>query len=102
MQIERITKGSWGKIRAFVDFNLEGVVVKGFKLIDGSNGLFLGMPSQKNKDGEYNDTVFMEPQMKMDAQNLALSAYGTSAEPQAAPANDFQGPPPFTDDDIPF
>ena len=100
MQVERMTKGEWGKIRAFLDLNLEGVIVKGFKLVEGSNGLFLGMPSQKDKDGEWNDTVFMDKQIKMDAQNMAIQEYG--GQSQAAPANDYQGPPPFTDDDIPF
>ena len=34
MKIERINKGSWGKIRAFFDIRTEeGFVVKGFKII---------------------------------------------------------------------
>ena len=42
MKIERINKGSWGKIRAFFDIRTEeGFIVKGFKII---------VPHNKNKE----------------------------------------------------
>ena len=59
MKINRMTKGTWGKIKAFFDLDCDGVIVKGFKLIDGDNGFFVGMPSVKNKDGEYDNTVII-------------------------------------------
>jgi stage V sporulation protein G len=53
-----------GKLRAFVDvvFN-DALVVKGFKVIEGSRGLFVAAPAreQKNKEtGEtnWNDVVY--------------------------------------------
>ena len=61
MQIERINKGQWGKIRAFFDLRTdEGLVVKGFKIVEGTSGPFVGMPSQKGNDGQYYDTIFAE------------------------------------------
>ena len=55
---------SAGKLRAFVDvvFN-DALVVKGFKVVDGKNGLFVAVPSRKveGKDGEpatWNDIVY--------------------------------------------
>ena len=51
-----MNKGEWGKIKAFFDLRTEeGFVIKGFKLIHGINGLFVGNPSQKGNDGEYYD-----------------------------------------------
>ena len=46
MKIERMNKGSWGKVRAFFDLaTQEGFTIKGFKIIEGINGLFVSMPS---------------------------------------------------------
>ena len=61
MKIDRMNKGSWGKVRAFFDLQTEeGFTLKGFKLIDGISGLFVGFPSQKDQDGEYRDTIWAE------------------------------------------
>lgn len=49
MKIARMTKGDWGKIKAFFDLDLNGIIIKGFKLIDAGNGLFVGSPSVKTK-----------------------------------------------------
>ena len=50
MKIERINKGSWGKVRAFFDVRTdEGFVIKGFTLVEGINGKFVGFPSKKNE-----------------------------------------------------
>lgn len=105
MQIERINKGEWGKVKAFFDLRTdEGLVVKGFKIVEGSNGPFVGFPSKKNNDGEYNDTVYAEAELKQEITQLAMGAYGSGVvqggnDASSAP---FDGPPPFSDDDIPF
>ena len=53
MKIERMNKGSWGKVRAFFDLaTSDGFIIKGFKLIEGINGLFVSMPSQKGNDDD--------------------------------------------------
>jgi len=99
MKIERMTKGSWGKIRAFFDVRTEeGLVVKGFKLVEGSNGPFVGMPSQKDNSGNYNDTVYAEQPIREELTKLAIESYGGDFV-QAGPAAE---PPPFSEDDIPF
>lgn len=99
MHIERINKGQWGKIRAFFDLRTdEGLVVKGFKIVEGSSGPFVGMPSQRGNDGQYYDTVFAEAEVKEEITRLALEAYGSDIV-QGLPG---EGPPPPGDDDIPF
>jgi len=110
-----MNKGSWGKIRAFLDVRTDdGFVIKGFKLVEGINGLFVGFPSQKGNDGEYHDTVWAEKEIKDALTQLALKEYGgdimnggynsapdpySNGTPPPAPDN---GPAPFADDDIPF
>ena len=60
MKIMNMRKGSWGKLTAFFDVATdEGFIIKGFKLINGINGQFVGFPSQKGSDDEYYDTVWI-------------------------------------------
>ncbi len=111
-----MNKGQWGKLRAFFDLKTnDGFVVKGFKLVEGISGLFVGMPSTQGKDGEYYDTVFADKELRDELQQVALRAYGQeSVEPMTPPKSDAMAPPKtaqtneppkneeFTDDDIPF
>ena len=77
MKIERINKGSWGKVRAFFDVQTdEGFTIKGFKLIEGINGLFVSLPSQKGKDDEYFDTVYVAPEIREELNHVAIQTYG--------------------------
>jgi len=47
------------KIKAFVDITINNsLAIKNLKVIDGSKGLFLSMPSTKNKEGGFDDIVF--------------------------------------------
>ena len=112
-----MNKGSWGKIRAFFDLQTEdGFIIKGFKLVEGINGLFVGFPSQKGSDDEYHDTVWADRNIKEEVNQLAIKAYGQEV---MSPSNGFEEnqegfPPPdkedinmpvaepFSDDDIPF
>ena len=76
MFIERMNKGSWGKIRAFFDVQTEeGFTIKGFKLVEGINGLFVGFPSQKGSDGEYKDTIWAMQELKSSVTAIALRVY---------------------------
>tara|TARA_R100000781_G_scaffold112598_1_gene79963 strand:+ start:211 stop:480 length:270 start_codon:yes stop_codon:yes gene_type:complete len=89
MKISRMNKGDWGKVKAFFDLETEdGFTIKGFKIIEGANGMFAGFPSQKNKDDEYNDTVFADKTLKQKVNQLALEHYNQSGSSQS--------------DDIPF
>ena len=117
-----MNKGEWGKIKAFFDLRTEeGFVIKGFKLIHGINGLFVGNPSQKGNDGEYYDTIFAEKELKEELSQIAIDHYGQEVMPenepftdtsntdnsfgsvsQESPDNQNSESPTFTDDDIPF
>ena len=96
MKIERMNKGSWGKIKAFFDLQTEdGFTIKGFKLVEGTNGLFVGFPSQKNSDDEYHDTVWAEKEVKEQVIELAKREYESSTEQE-------QELPVMPTEDLPF
>ncbi len=49
------SKGN-GVVKAYASVSLDGeFVVKGIKVLEGENGLWVSMPSRKNKDGSYQD-----------------------------------------------
>jgi DNA-binding cell septation regulator SpoVG len=120
-----MNEGSWGKIRAFFDLRTEeGFTMKGFKLIEGINGLFVGFPSQKGSDDEYRDTIWAERELKDQVTQMAVKVYGqdimTPSPGSQAPTSESKQnmnsgftPPmpsnedvstvePFSDEDIPF
>jgi len=58
MEINAIRLVKFGKIVATVDIQTsEGFIIKGFKVIEGDNGLFVGMPSEKTRTGKYIDLI---------------------------------------------
>ena len=119
MKITNMRKGSWGKLTAFFDVvTEEGFTVKGFKLVQGINGIFVGFPSQKGKDddNEYYDTVWAEKDLKEELSRLAIDYYGQEAMPtdndmtnsstgidsETASTTSIDTSEAITDDDIPF
>ena len=117
-----MNKGEWGKIKAFFDVQTDdGFVMKGFKLVQGINGLFVGFPSQKGNDDEYYDTIYAERELRDELNQMAIDYYGqeimpiesgassgvtddTSTPGTAAPATSetSEDTTALTDDDIPF
>ena len=57
MEITKFKKlNDSGKLKGFLTIKTsEGFEMKGFKLVEGDNGLFVGSPSQKGKDENGND-----------------------------------------------
>ena len=116
-----MNKGEWGKIKAFFDLETEeGFTVKGFKLVQGINGLFVGFPSQKGNDDEYYDTVWAEKELREELSQLAIDYFGQdimnqqeysqnsdsekdasgfTAQPTTSTTSSSES---ITDDDIPF
>ena len=99
MTIHRMIKGNWGKVVAFFDVNAEGMIITGFKLVEGSEGLFVGSPSQKGKDGEYHDTVIMPKDVREQVYVLASAKYTDDSDHSAPPV---QKKAEVVGDDIPF
>ena len=115
MKISRINTGNWGKVRAFFDLTTQdGFTIKGFKLIEGINGLFVSMPSQKGNDEEYYDTVYAEKILREELTQIAIDYYGQEVMPtidvmadqpkteEKSNSEIDQPTETITDDDIPF
>ena len=136
MKIKNMRKpneeGQWGKVKAFFDVENSGFEMKGFRIIEGINGLFVSMPSQKGKnqqgDDEWFDTVWIEKELRDQLNQIALNEYGsqydqtlsgeqpvektveeteeaipvTDAPSSMANGNSEKNMQPFSDDDIPF
>lgn len=68
-------------LRAFVNITVDdALAVKDLRIIDGNNGLFVAMPSRKNKDGEYRDIVHPINQEVRDKMEEAIIKAYNEAE----------------------
>ncbi len=76
-QISRIHKiDGDSKLKAFVDVSLAGFVIKGLRIVEGKNGLFLGMPRHQGKDGLWYNTVYpASKEIHQRLTDLVLAAY---------------------------
>ncbi len=76
MRVYRLNEVEGGKTVAFVDIETDdGIIIKGFRLVNGQNGLFLASPDEKGKDGNYYETVIVPPQLKQKFEKLAIEEY---------------------------
>lgn len=72
-------------LRAFADVTLGGCfAVKGIRVMDSAKGLFMSMPSKKDREGEYRETCFpTTAQMRTDLTNAIMGEYQrVMAQPQ--------------------
>ncbi|MBN1299714.1 MAG: septation protein SpoVG family protein [Melioribacteraceae bacterium] len=64
------------KTTAFFDLETdEGIVIKGFTLVDGPKGLFVSVPQDKGKDDKYYERVLIPNDKKKQLNEMALKAY---------------------------
>ncbi len=64
-------------LKAFADVIFNGqLLVKGVKVADGKNGLYVSMPSAQGKDGKWYDTMkILDDELKNELQEVVLAAY---------------------------
>jgi stage V sporulation protein G len=53
----------------------EGIILKGFRIVDGSKGKFIASPDEKGKDGKYRETDILPKELKEKLEKLALAEY---------------------------
>lgn len=78
MEVKRLHKlNGDGKLRAFADVAVTGLfLIKGLRIVDGKNGLFVGMPREQGKDGQWYQTVLpLSDEVKNQLNEIALGAY---------------------------
>ena len=84
------------KIKAFFDIESEeGFLMKGFKIIDGSKGLFISSPSEKDKDGKYWDRIRFSAELTDTVNERALSEYQSMGNAAVSQTPSGDAPPPF-------
>ena len=88
MEIVSFRNVSISKIKASVDIRTtEGFIIKGFKVVEGDNGLFVGMPSERTRTGKYIDLVRIEdPSLKEMLEALVIDEYVKRSGPTFANA----------------
>lgn len=64
-------------VKAFVNITIDdALAVKDLRIIDGSKGLFVAMPSRPNKNGEYKDTVHpINQEVRSMMEEIIIKAY---------------------------
>ena len=64
------------KTNDFFDLETEeGIIIKGFTLVESSKGLFVSFPSERGKDGKYYDKVTMPNDVRNQLNDIALSYF---------------------------
>jgi len=66
-----------GAMKAFVDIVInEALLVRGLRVIEGKNGLFVSMPKEQGKDKRWYDIIRpISKETKEEISNVILSAY---------------------------
>ena len=77
IQVSRIYKiDGESKLKAFVDISLNGIIIKGLRVVGGTNGLFVGMPRHQGKDGRWYNTIYpATKEIQKQISDLVLAAY---------------------------
>ena len=64
------------KLKAFVDIAIGEYIVKGLRIVNGEKGLFLSMPREQGKDGNWYDTLHpVTKEARTSLQEMVLAAY---------------------------
>lgn len=67
---------SSGNLLANASIEIEGIVIKGFKVVEGRDSVFVSWPSQKGKDGKYYDQVYaLDGDTRSDVNDCILDKF---------------------------
>lgn len=82
----RILHANEKRLKAYVTIVLDGCfVVNDLKIIHGSTGLFVAMPSKKRKDGTYKDVAHpLNQSTRKKMEDQILKAYLDAIRPDGA------------------
>ena len=72
------------KLKAVASITLDdAIAIHDIKIVEGTDGCFVAMPSRKTQDGEYRDIAHP---INADARNVLISAVMAAYEKEAANA----------------
>jgi stage V sporulation protein G len=76
LHLNKLNSERGGKKLAFFDIETDdGIIIKGFSIIDGSKGKFVACPDEKGKDGKYYERVILPAELKTKVEKMALEEY---------------------------
>ena len=65
-----------GNRKAFADLKFGGsLIIKGFSVMQGKQGVFVSMPRQASKEGRWFETVTPDGILRNEVKNKVLEAY---------------------------
>lgn len=76
INVKRMVPFTVGKIKAFVDITLDKTIVKGFRVVEGKDGDFVGLPSIKGKDGVWYPNFKPGPELGDSINAVIMKAFG--------------------------
>ena len=82
LAVKRMTKlDGNGNLKAYCDVSVcEAFIIKSFKVVDGKNGLFVSMPREQGKNGQWYDTVApLTKEAREHLNQVVLGAYSSNA-----------------------
>ena len=82
--VKRINKlDGDGAAKAFCDVAVgEAFLIKGIKVVEGKKGLFVSMPREQGKDGNWYDTVVpLTKEARQQVSEIVLGAYLSEEKP---------------------
>jgi len=84
----RVTLRGEEKLKGFANVTFDhAFVVRGMKIIQGTSGYFVSMPSRKRPDGSHQDIAHpVNKEMRIEIEQMVLEAY--EAELKAQTVND--------------
>jgi len=69
-------ENSESKLKAFVDISLGDFIVRGLRVLEGKNGLFVGMPQERSQTGRWYRIFYPgSPESNQVITNLVLEAF---------------------------
>ena len=81
LRVHRMTKlYGTGSVKAFCDVAIGDFLMKSFKIVDGKNGLFVSMPREQGRQGQWYDALIpMTKQAREQLTTVVLAAYADEA-----------------------
>ena len=76
--VRNMRKMDTGNVKAYFDVTVNGIEVKGLKLVTSQKdgNLFLGFPSEKGKDEKYYNTVYISDiNLKKEVEDFLKETY---------------------------
>ncbi|HPI40176.1 MAG TPA: septation regulator SpoVG [Pseudobdellovibrionaceae bacterium] len=82
------------KLKAYVSLTIDNCfVIRDLKVIQGTAGLFVAMPSKKRKDGEFRDIAHpLNQETREMIENLVFEAYEREVKSMGSTLNHLQRP----------